>query len=204
MLGDGHAGFGGRAGETHREQSRQGAPVRPNNLAEAVEKTVVRHRALLREPGHKATPMAPPTDRAELEEKSLAEPRTSGRLSDRVRRQHATVHQLLDKGMALRAIACELRLSRTTVRRLAHATTQTSCWSVNGRAAPASWTPTSPNLHQRWAEGRTNATRLFGELQERGYRGGITIVREYVRRLRDVFPHDDPPRKDPSVRDATA
>lgn len=144
MLGDGHAGFGGRAGETHREQSRQGAPVRPNNLAEAVEKTVVRHRALLREPGHKATPMAPPTDRAELEEKSLAEPRTSGRLSDRVRRQHATVHQLLGKGMALRAIACELRLSRTTVRRLAHATTQTSCWSVNGRAAPASWTPTSP------------------------------------------------------------
>ena len=25
-----HDGFGGRAGETHREQSRQGAPVRPN------------------------------------------------------------------------------------------------------------------------------------------------------------------------------
>ena len=40
----------GRAGETHREQSRQGAPVRPNNLVEAVEKTVVQHRALLHEP----------------------------------------------------------------------------------------------------------------------------------------------------------
>jgi hypothetical protein len=27
---DRHGGFGGRAGETHWEQSRQGAPVRPN------------------------------------------------------------------------------------------------------------------------------------------------------------------------------
>ncbi|MEO8888322.1 MAG: hypothetical protein ABI429_03385 [Jatrophihabitantaceae bacterium] len=30
MRGDTHAGCGGRAGETHREQSRQSAPVRPN------------------------------------------------------------------------------------------------------------------------------------------------------------------------------
>ena len=30
MHGDAHAGCGGRARETHREQSRQGAPVRPN------------------------------------------------------------------------------------------------------------------------------------------------------------------------------
>ena len=30
MRGDVHVGCGGRAGETHREQSRQGAPVRPN------------------------------------------------------------------------------------------------------------------------------------------------------------------------------
>ena len=31
MRGDAHAGCGGRAGETHREQSRQGARVRPNH-----------------------------------------------------------------------------------------------------------------------------------------------------------------------------
>ena len=30
LRGDTHGGCGGRAGETHREQSRQGAPVRPN------------------------------------------------------------------------------------------------------------------------------------------------------------------------------
>ena len=31
MRGDAHGGCGGRAGETHREQSRQGAPAPPND-----------------------------------------------------------------------------------------------------------------------------------------------------------------------------
>jgi hypothetical protein len=31
VRGNTHAGFGGRIGETHREQSRQGAPVRPDH-----------------------------------------------------------------------------------------------------------------------------------------------------------------------------
>jgi hypothetical protein len=30
VLGNGHAGFGGRSGETHRWRHRQGAPDRPN------------------------------------------------------------------------------------------------------------------------------------------------------------------------------
>ena len=33
MRGDVHVGCGGRAGETHRERSRQGAPVRPETIA---------------------------------------------------------------------------------------------------------------------------------------------------------------------------
>ncbi|WP_031487778.1 ISL3 family transposase [Streptomyces bicolor] len=173
------------------------------NLAEAVEKTVVRHRALLREPDQKATATAAPTDVSALEDKPTAHPRTSGRLSERVRRQHPTVHQLLAQGMALRAIARELGLSRTTVRRLAHAATPDELLVGQWTGRTSILDPYKPYLHQRWAEGRRSAVHLFGELQQRGYRGGITIVREYVRRLRDVLPHDDPPRKDPSVRDVT-
>jgi hypothetical protein len=30
VLGNGHAGFGGRSGETHRWKHRQGTPGRPN------------------------------------------------------------------------------------------------------------------------------------------------------------------------------
>ncbi|WP_058043776.1 transposase [Streptomyces roseifaciens] len=38
----------------------------------------------------------------------------------------------------------------------------------------------------------------------RGYRGGSTIVRQYVRRLREAFPRDQAPRKQPSERDVTS
>jgi hypothetical protein len=34
MLRNGHVRFGGRAGETHQLQSRQGAPVRPLHLSD--------------------------------------------------------------------------------------------------------------------------------------------------------------------------
>ncbi|WP_189134810.1 hypothetical protein [Wenjunlia tyrosinilytica] len=46
VLGDGHAGFGGRVGETHREQSRQGAPARPGNLCGKVPAEVAPRRLL--------------------------------------------------------------------------------------------------------------------------------------------------------------
>ncbi|MFJ9381134.1 hypothetical protein [Streptomyces sp. NPDC101455] len=48
------------------------------------------------------------------------------------------------------------------------------------------------------------ARRLFEEVRERGYPGGESVVKRYVRRLREAFPHDDPPRKAPSVRDVTS
>ncbi|MFI1259142.1 ISL3 family transposase [Streptomyces netropsis] len=76
------------------------------NLAEAVEKTVIQHRALLRKPQEEipARPVTP----ADFAEPTAAEPvgpRRTGRLSDRVRRQHAAVHDLLARGEGLRAIA---------------------------------------------------------------------------------------------------
>lgn len=50
----------------------------------------------------------------------------------------------------------------------------------------------------------TTARRLFEELRERGYPGGGSVVKKYVHKLREAFPHDDPPRKNPSVRDVTS
>ncbi|MGW2370544.1 hypothetical protein ACWCZ5_34205, partial [Streptomyces sp. NPDC001667] len=80
----------------------------------------------------------------------------------------------------------------------------TSCRSASGPAAPAPSTAQKPYLHQRWKEGCTNAAQLFAELRERGNRGGTTIVRQYIHRIREAFPHDDAPRKPPSVRKATS
>ncbi|MFH9355517.1 ISL3 family transposase [Kitasatospora sp. NPDC017646] len=115
-----------------------------SNLAEAVEKTVVQHRALLREPSDNTTATAAAVmENLDLEAASPMEPRTTGRLSDRVREQHAAVHALLDQGIALRVITRQLGLARNTVRRYRMRRARTSSWSGGGPAAPASSIPTS-------------------------------------------------------------
>ncbi|MFE5873583.1 ISL3 family transposase [Streptomyces roseifaciens] len=177
------------------------------NLAEAVEKTVVQHRALLRKPQEEAParpPFMPPGFTELVTSAAPAGPRETGRLSDRVRRQHTAVHDLLAQGKGLRSIARELGLARNTVRRLAHADSPDELLVGQWTGRTSILDPHKPYLHQRWNDGRTNAAQLFTELRERGYQGGSTIVRQYVRRLREAFPHDDPPRRQPSGRDVTS
>lgn len=176
------------------------------NLAEAVEKTVVQHRALLRKPQEEA-PARPvlPVDSMEPAPPAIsAGPRQTGRLSDRVRRQHKAVHDLLARGKGFRAIARELGLARNTIRRLVQANSPDELLVGQWTSRTSVLDPHKRYLHQRWNEGCTNASQLFTELRERGYQGGTTIVRQYVRRLREAFPHDDVPRKPPSVRDVTS
>ncbi|MFC8037582.1 ISL3 family transposase [Streptomyces griseoincarnatus] len=173
------------------------------NLVEAVEKTVVQHRALLREP--QATTTAAAAEAVEGLDLDLSPtgPRTTGRLSDRVREQHAAVHALLDEGLGLRPIARRLGLARNTVRRLAHAATADELLVGRWTGRSSILDPFKPYLHQRWAEGCTVARRLFEELRERGYPGGEGVVKVYVAKLRADFP-PALPRKAPSVRDVTS
>ncbi|MEU5348115.1 ISL3 family transposase [Streptomyces sp. NPDC020766] len=174
------------------------------NLAEAVEKAVIRHRALLREPQEDGSQAVAVPDTAEPPADAPAEPRRSGRLSDRVRDQHASVHGLFGQGIGLRVIARQLGLARNTVRRLAHAATADELLVGRWTGRTSILDPFKPYLHERWSEGRATARRLFEELRERGYEGGESVVKEYVRKLREAFPHDDPPRRNPSVRDVTS
>ncbi|MQY41000.1 ISL3 family transposase ISFsp1 [Streptomyces sp. RB17] len=172
------------------------------NLAEAVEKTVTRHRACLRRPQDEVPAPAAGTLLPDEDEAEQG-PRRSGRLSDRVRRQHTAVHELISRNVSLRGIARQLQLSRGTVRRLARAATPDELLVGRWTNLPSILDDHKPYLHQRWAEGCTNATRLFHELKERGYEGGTTVVRRYVSRLREAFPPAGPPRRDPTVRDVT-
>ncbi|WNZ10294.1 ISL3 family transposase [Streptomyces sp. 11x1] len=175
------------------------------NLVEAVEKTVIQHRALLREP-EETSPVRTntPVNTTGFPPRPSGEPRHSGRLSDRVREQHTAVHALLDDGLGLRPIARRLGLARNTVRRLARAATADELLVGQWTGRSSILDPYKPYLHQRWAEGCTVARRLFEELRERGYPGGESVVKRYVQQLREAFPHDDPPRKHPSVRDVTS
>ncbi|MFF0042945.1 ISL3 family transposase [Streptomyces mirabilis] len=175
------------------------------NLAETVEKTVIQHRALLHDHGEPDKPQTvPPLDAKGLGHTATAGPRRSGRLSDRVREQHAAVHELLGQGVGLRPIARRLGLARNTVRRFAQATTADELLVGKWTGRPSILDPYKSFLHQRWSEGCTTARRLFEELQERGYEGGESVVKKYIHKLREVSPHADPPRRHPSVRDVTS
>ncbi|MGW1712058.1 transposase [Streptomyces sp. NPDC002156] len=121
-----------------------------------------------------------------------------------MREQHAAVHALLDEGLGLRPIARRLGLARNTVRRLANAATADELLVGRWTGRTSILDPYKPYLQRRWAEGCTVARRLFEEVRERGYPGGESVVKRYVNRLREAFPHDDPPRKPPSVRDVTS
>ncbi len=129
------------------------------NLAEAVEKTVVRHRALLREPHFQTpAPVLEPLDTTRLQAgPSAGQPRRSGRHSDRIREQHAAVHALLDQGLGLRPIARQLGLARNTVRRLARVASADDLLVGRWTGRTSILDPYKPYLHHRWQEGCTTA-----------------------------------------------
>ncbi len=121
-----------------------------SNLAEAVEKTVVQHRALLREPHDSAAARDTAViDEADLKACSATGPRTTGRLSDRGREQHAAIHALLDQGVGLRAIARQLELARNTVRRFANAASADELLVGRWAGRASILDPYKPYLHQR-------------------------------------------------------
>ncbi|MFJ1990863.1 transposase [Streptomyces asiaticus] len=97
-----------------------------------------------------------------------------------------------------------MRLARNTVRRLAHAASADELLVGRWTGLPSILDPYKPYLHQRWSEGCTVARHLFREIRERGFPGSEEVVKKYVRELREAFPHQDPLRKSPSVRDVTS
>ncbi|MFE4756540.1 hypothetical protein ACFRIB_41165 [Streptomyces mirabilis] len=138
----------------------------------------------------------------DLEPLSPPAPRTTGRLFDRVRGQHAAVHALPNKGVWLRTIGRELGLARNTVRCLAHAASADELLARRWTGRTSFLDHHKPYLHQRWAQGCTVGHHLFEEIREHGYTGGENVLKKYMAQLRQAFPLD-PPRKAPPVRDVT-
>jgi transposase len=190
-----------RAG-SYAEGSRQGAPDAIQsadrfhlwqNLGEAVEKTVVAHRACLRE----TVPTAAENEAAgQPEPQPLAEDRLGdeqlldvcGRerpLVARTRERYAAIVELRTKGLSLAAIGRELGVSTRTVHRFMRAA------SVEEKLVPAATRSTKidrfrPYLNERWNSGVTNAAVLHGELQTLGWRGSLRTVNRYAQRLRTL------------------
>ena len=160
MLGDGHAGFGGRAGETHREQSRQGAPVRPINLCDAALSEVKAHSTCW------ATVLDTPLYNG---------PRAQTTLE----RWHQ-VHDLLNKGVGLLECARRLQLALNTVKRYARADRPERMLRVpKYRAGLVD--PYRDHLRtRRAADPAVPVSHLFEEIKALGYTGCLNLLHKYI------------------------
>jgi transposase len=176
------------------------------NLGEAVERTVTKHRHLLRDLplATTQTDPAPPSDpNPDPEPDSSVGPR-EGRLAERTRQRHAAVHDLLTQGHQLRQIARELGLGRNTVRRFARASSPEELLVNTGTGQrPRALDEFAGYLRRRWMEGCTNAEQLHRELRAQGYQGARTTVRQYVRPWRSTAGPLEPPPTPPTVRRVT-
>jgi transposase len=168
------------------------------NLAKAVERCVVAHRACLREPDPER--QSETGSSAELVQVDQSEP--SGKFADRVRRHHAMVHQMLADGHPIRAIARHLGWGRHTVQRYARAQTWQELADGRWQAPRASMLdPFKAYLHQHMQEGHGNVTRLFRQITSLGYTGSYSTVRLYLEQYRPTaVPMPPTP---PTVREVT-
>jgi transposase len=147
-----------------------------HNLADAVERTVARHRPCLRE-----QPVQP--DAAADEPPA---PAREGRMGPRTRARHAEVHAALTRGMNLSQISRELGLDRRTVRRYARAAAPGDMLAAAPAARPSGLDPYLAYLRQRWEEGCRSTSQLYEEIRGRGYKGSLRTLRRCTAGLRQA------------------
>lgn len=153
------------------------------NLFAAVEKTCHQHRDCLRKRAEEETvtevPEPPPMllPPAEL-------PRTQ--IIERTRHRYEDIHRLLEKRWTISAITRRLNLDRKTVRRFRDTDLDELLASARERRPNGVLEPFKAYLNARFTEtqGQVSGTRLFLEIQARGYGGSRQVVRKHLAALR--------------------
>jgi len=176
-----------------------------HNLTQAVEKTVARHRAELRddEADHgDDSDVEPPVEPSLRNVKTLSVVQVESRLVARTRERHAAVQALHHQGMTLTTIGRRLGLSAITVRRFARVENVEDLLG-KARCRESLLDPYKPYLHERFNAGHTDAAVLTTEVTAMGYRGSDKTVRRYLQpfRVTQVAPRTAP--VPPSVRQVT-
>jgi len=165
------------------------------NLGQAVEKTVNTRRAHLGEPAPAPAGQTPP---------AVAQSPAEKKIVTRMRDHYDAVQHLHGQGLSKAAIGRKLGLHPATVRKFATAA------SIDDLIAKTEQRthlvdPYTAHLHQRWREGERNATQLFREIQQLGYRSGELAVQRYLHQFRHGRGHAARPAgKPPTVRQVTS
>src|SRR5207248_3852549 len=91
------------------------------------------------------------------------------------------------RGLTIAAIADQLRLNRTTVRRFVRVRSAADLRPATGQG-PRGLDRFTPYLVRRWQEGCQTAAYLYKEVQALGYRGSKRTVRRFVESWRKTDP----------------
>ncbi|HEU5378515.1 MAG TPA: hypothetical protein VFV38_24095 [Ktedonobacteraceae bacterium] len=157
------------------------------NLGEAIESYFKRQPLSI--------PVPPfPTSASEAKETSArgstSAQRRQERLSQAVfeRKQETVenVRELHRQGVSGHGIAAELGLARGTVRQYLQSDGPVRI--APKKRKPSLLDPSYEYVCQRWNEETSTAQQLFEELQEQGFQGGISMVKDFVTRLRRGLP----------------
>ncbi len=153
------------------------------NLSAAVEKTCHQHRDCLRK---HAEPEDPPTvpEPVPMQIPVPELPRTQ--IIERTRHRYEDIHRLVEKCWTISAIARRLNLDRKTVRRFRDTALDELLVSARDRRPNGALEPFKAYLNARFTEtqGQVSGTRLFLEIQARGYQGSRQVVRKHLAALR--------------------
>lgn len=84
-------------------------------------------------------------------------------------------------------------MTHRTVKRLADAAAPEDLFQGQWQNRPTKLDDFKPYLHERWAEGCTNAWTLWEEIKAHGYTGRYGAVRAYLRPFRESAPTDARP-----------
>ena len=122
-------------------------------------------------PAQQAVPAAAATATRLEREHAAVEARRQAR--------YARVVALASEGHSLREVARRAGLNRGTVRRYLRAGQYHPCASHTRR--PHVCDPYAAYLRQRWDEGERNSAALLLEIQEQGFTGAASTLRQYVR-----------------------
>jgi transposase len=111
---------------------------------------------------------------------------------ERRKARYEAVRAAHERGMTQREIAREFGLSRKTLCRFLQATTFPE---QAPRLRRTALEPYREYLEKRWAEGCHNATRLWRELQQQGYSGQVSRVKEFLQSWRVQGPQSPARRR---------
>jgi transposase len=174
--------------QTYAEAITKGAPEAVQvadrwhllqNLSEAVFKILQQEYDVIKK---HLEQFSEPEQRSQPEVKQSDDEKTLTPAEERRKERMERTKQLLQQGWTQKSVAHHLNIHPKTVRRYRHSTSPKSRRSRFSHLLA----PFKPYILQRWNEGCHNAAQLYREIKPQGFAGETSIVRLFVRQLRQA------------------